>query len=169
MTDLTNLNYLEKYLQVHGIKYERIDKEEIFDRERHIAQCERHQIIVPCRGDDFQWDVICHKGSYGYDKGLLEIYGNIVDEEKDDDSVVGWLTAQDVIARIQAKDAIELLKKEQGSSEPMQLQYSKEKEEYWWYESICPSCGCHWITGDNKEQCFCPHCGQKVIDMGIDS
>lgn len=68
-----------------------------------------------------------------------------------------------------ARNALELLKKEQESSEPMQLQYSKDKEEYWWYESICPSCGCHWITGDNKEQCFCPHCGQKVIDKGIDS
>ena len=106
MTNLDHLNYLEKYLQVHGIKYERIDKEEIFDRERHIAQNERHQIIVPCSGDDFQWDVICQKGSYGYDKGLLELYGNLVDEEKDGDSVVGWLTAQDVIDRIEAKETL---------------------------------------------------------------
>ena len=104
MTDLTNLNYLEKYLQVHGIKYERIDQEEIFDRERHIVKCERHQINVLGNNGKPVWDAICQFGSYGYDKGLLEIYGSIVDEEKDGDSVVGWLTAQDVIARIQAKE-----------------------------------------------------------------
>lgn len=103
MTDLTNLNRIEEYLKEHGIKYERIDQDKIFDFEKHIAQCERHQIIVPCAGDNFQWDVICHPGSYGYNKGLLEIYGNIVDEEKDGDSVVGWLTAEDVITRIRQK------------------------------------------------------------------
>ena len=104
MTDLTHLDYLEKYLQVHGIKYERIDKEAIYDHMNFVVQSERHHINVLDNNWKKVWDALCHKGTYGYEQGLLEIYGDIVDEEKDGDSVVGWLTAQDVIARIQAKE-----------------------------------------------------------------
>lgn len=43
-------------------------------------------------------DVICHKYSYGGDKGLLEIQG-LVDEEYED-GIQGWLTAENVFARI---------------------------------------------------------------------
>ena len=95
---MEQLNILEQYLKEKGIKYQRIDK----TRAENFG-IDRHQIIVPCGGDDFEWDVICHMGSYGYEKGLLELYGNLVDEEKDGDSVVGWLTAKDVIDRIEAK------------------------------------------------------------------
>lgn len=42
-------------------------------------------------------DVICHKYSYGGDRGLLEIMG-LVDNEYDD--VEGYLTAEDVFKRI---------------------------------------------------------------------
>ena len=44
------------------------------------------------------WDVICQEGSYGYRDGLLEAYGDIVEA---DDVVEGYLTAQDVIERIE--------------------------------------------------------------------
>ena len=44
--------------------------------------------------------VICHKGSYGHAKGLLEIMGLLTEEEEAYDSVVGWLTAEDVFTRI---------------------------------------------------------------------
>lgn len=47
-----------------------------------------------------EWDAICFKGSFGYNAGLLEIYGSIVDEEKDGDSVVGYLTAADIMERL---------------------------------------------------------------------
>lgn len=60
----------------------------------------RKQIIVYENGKRV-WDAICHFGSYGYKEGLLEIMGSIVDVEKDGDSVVGWLTAQDVIKRLE--------------------------------------------------------------------
>lgn len=48
------------------------------------------------------WDAICSKDSYGGKKGFLEIMGDCLlsDEEiKDGYDVIGWLTAEDVIAR----------------------------------------------------------------------
>ena len=42
-------------------------------------------------------DVICHEYSYGGKEGLLEIMG-LSDDEEDD--VTGWLTAENVFARI---------------------------------------------------------------------
>ena len=51
----------------------------------------RNQIIVYDDTNTRLWDAICHHGSYGYEKGLLEIYGCICDD------VVGYLTADDVI------------------------------------------------------------------------
>lgn len=43
-------------------------------------------------------DVICHEYSYGGREGLLEIMGLVDDEICDD--VEGWLTAENVFARI---------------------------------------------------------------------
>lgn len=45
------------------------------------------------------WDAICHRYSYGGKKGLLEIMGDIVRNDVDD--VEGWLTADDILARLQ--------------------------------------------------------------------
>ena len=47
-------------------------------------------------------DVICHRGSYGYKEGLLEMMGLLTEEEGEEDDVVGWLTAWDVAQRIYA-------------------------------------------------------------------
>ena len=44
--------------------------------------------------------VICHKHSYGGSAGLLEIMGLLTPEEKECDDVVGYLTADNVFARI---------------------------------------------------------------------
>lgn len=46
------------------------------------------------------WDAVCHSSSYGHIDGLLEIYGSLVDEEKDGDTVAGWLTAEEVLMRV---------------------------------------------------------------------
>ena len=57
-------------------------------------------------GGKIDWktcDAICHDGSYGNYIGLLEIMGNLVDEVKTMDTVEGWLTAEDVLNRIDAK------------------------------------------------------------------
>lgn len=44
-------------------------------------------------------DVICHNYSYGGKEGLLEIMGLLTPEEEQDD-VVGYLTAENVLSRI---------------------------------------------------------------------
>ncbi|MBR4432323.1 MAG: hypothetical protein IKS76_03865 [Paludibacteraceae bacterium] len=67
------------------------------DRTDDIGQ---HIVIVYTQDGERLFDAICHYGSYGYHNGLLEIMGTIVDEDSDSDSVVGYLTADDVIDRI---------------------------------------------------------------------
>lgn len=94
---LVELDKLEFYLKGKGIPYVRVDNEDDI--------CPIHQIMVNCDEAGWpEWDVICHRGSYGYTDGLLEIAGSLVDEEKDGDSVAGYLTAQDVIDRIERKE-----------------------------------------------------------------
>lgn len=63
---------------------------------------EQNQILVVDSEGNYLWDAICHQGSYGYEDGLLEIMGEIVDPSCEDD-VEGWLTADDVIARVKEK------------------------------------------------------------------
>lgn len=107
MRDLTQLNKVEQYLKDNNIPYEREDKEDklvtIKVSDKHFPvyeQFDSHQICVPSR-ERRKWDVICHRGSYGAEQGLLEIMGTIVRPCRD--SVEGWLTADDVIARIEEK------------------------------------------------------------------
>jgi hypothetical protein len=90
--DLTELNKLEEYLKDHGFDYVREDwtnMESLDDIYDH------HQIIVMEDGRRV-WDVVCHYGSYGAVEGLLEGMGEIFEED-----VEGWLTADEVIARIE--------------------------------------------------------------------
>lgn len=94
---MTELDKLENYLKEHKIAYERIESEEMFGY--------RHGIFVPSRINRV-WDAICQFGSYGYEEGLLEIYGSIVGEKYGDkDYVRGWLTAEDVIHRIEEQES----------------------------------------------------------------
>jgi hypothetical protein len=92
---MSELDKLEQYLKDNGIGYERIDE--------NVDTWGRHQIKVFGSDSEIAWDAICHRGSYGFEQGLLEIYGTLVDEEKDGDSVAGWLTAEDVIKRIEQR------------------------------------------------------------------
>jgi len=102
MRDLTELNKLEEYLKARGMRYERFDNndETVGARDGIIYKFDLHQIIVPDSGSEAKWDAICQRGSYGAEEGLLEIYGVIVPESAGD-SVEGFLTAQDVIERIE--------------------------------------------------------------------
>lgn len=90
--EMIELDKLEKYLKEHNYHYERYDEEEDFYN--------RHQIIVMDEHGKRIWDVICHLGSYGYKAGKLEAMGSIVCN--DDDDVEGWLTADDIIERLEA-------------------------------------------------------------------
>lgn len=91
---MSELDKLEKYLKEHGYEYKR------YDTKRTSQTLARHQVVVFDHGE-MLWDAICHPGSYGYKEGLLEIMGDIVWYDIDGDSVRGWLTADDVIARIE--------------------------------------------------------------------
>lgn len=44
-------------------------------------------------------DVIQHCGSYGNQQDLLEIMGGLTEEEQENDSVLGYLTAEEVFKR----------------------------------------------------------------------
>lgn len=105
-TDLTQLNRLEEYLKGHGIPYERIDREIPDDESWWLHKySERHQICVPVeKGDERLLDAICQPGSYGYEFGLLEIMGTLVSQKQPNgDSVIGHLTADDVISLIEGR------------------------------------------------------------------
>ena len=99
---MSELDKLEKYLIEHRIEYNRYDVNQEWDvGDGVVIEMDRHQICVPEEGDRCKWDAICQRGSYGYELGLLEIYGEIVDEKKDGDTIVGHLTAEDVIKRLE--------------------------------------------------------------------
>lgn len=57
------------------------------------------QVWYPSK-NNAKMDVICHQYSLGGDEGLLEIMGLLTEEEQECDSVVGYLTAENVLARI---------------------------------------------------------------------
>lgn len=88
---MTELDKLEKYLKEKGYNYER--------KKSNIGIHSGAQIIVYNEKGDRQWDAICNWASYGHEKGLLEIMGSIV--KPGGDSVEGWLTAEDIIKRLE--------------------------------------------------------------------
>lgn len=90
----SEMDKLEEYLIENRIHYMRNMKGGHYDWD---------QIIVFDEHGFRDWDAICHFGSYGYEMGLIEIMGSLVNREKDGDSVVGYLTAEHVIERIKAK------------------------------------------------------------------
>lgn len=99
---MSEIDKLEVYLKERGIPYVRKNKSAMFPYPDYLFDW--NQIVVPSdKREEYEWDAICHYGSYGYEKGLIEIMGSIVDEEKVGDEVEGWLTAEDVIERIERK------------------------------------------------------------------
>jgi len=98
---LAELDKLERYLKSHGYICVRVD-------DTTPEHMERHQIIVYDLEDDIAedvraWDAVCHPGSYGYEKGLLEVMGSAVVRVYNDE-VEGYLTAQDIINRLEEND-----------------------------------------------------------------
>ena len=96
---MSELDILTQYLKDHNIPFERYDcSKEDFEADDECAfYMDRHQICVPNQ-QYMLWDVICQEGSYGYHDGLLEAFGDIVEAN---DVVEGYLTAQDIIERIE--------------------------------------------------------------------
>lgn len=88
---MKQMDLLEEYLREKEIKYQRKDMDG------------GEQIIVYDEDGYRIWDAVCTKYSYGHERGLLEIMGDIVDGRRMGDSVEGWLTAQDVIDRVEGR------------------------------------------------------------------
>lgn len=97
---MTELDKLQKYLEANKYSFIRHDNEENV-LNGYIISPGLHQIVVyldaECTEENRLWDVICHRGSYGYEKGLLEYYDGKSEP-------TGWLTAEDVIRLISNKE-----------------------------------------------------------------
>lgn len=94
MANLTEFNKLKQYLKDKDYNYNVV--ENYSDKPLN----EWHQIIVKGTKNNPLWDVICHYGSYGYERGLLEVSGDIVEKPED-----GYcLTADAVIKLLEAKN-----------------------------------------------------------------
>lgn len=82
---------LEIYLDDNGFYYMRIKSPTL------------NQLVAVNENGEKLWDVICNKWSYGYEQGLLELSGSLVTDDdiaKNGDTVVGYLTATEMIDRI---------------------------------------------------------------------
>lgn len=88
--DLTEFNKLAKMLKDAGIPHSN----------RHFELGNGRQIILFDSNGKKIADAVCHYISYGgRQSGLLEILGALTEEEIEDDSVLGWLTAEEVFKR----------------------------------------------------------------------
>lgn len=56
-------------------------------------------ILIIKRDGVYLCDAIYYRGSYGYNSGLLEIMGGLTLDEMKNDSVLGYLTAEEVFKR----------------------------------------------------------------------
>lgn len=81
MTNFTEINKLAAGLGAKGIEFK--------------LRPLNGGLQILCDG----WDAVCHDFSYGHEDGLLEIMGKIVQNEYDD--VEGWLTADEILERLE--------------------------------------------------------------------
>lgn len=113
---MTEMQKLDKYLTKHNIKHTYNRRWPETDKRQNIMRVTATgaiyhtkkentidggwQIVVNDDSGNYLWDAICGYGSYGFDRGLIEIMGCIVPEDVCD-SVEGYLTADDAIERIE--------------------------------------------------------------------
>lgn len=84
------------YNEIKKLAQGLLDREIMFDIRKLF---DGYQIVV---GDITNyWDAICHFGSWGHEKGLLETSGfSMEDNDGGDEGVIGYLTAEDILRRI---------------------------------------------------------------------
>lgn len=97
-TGFPELDKLEDYLLEKGIPHERSDESD--------GYFDWHQITVYADNAKTErvWDAICHYGSYGYENKLLEVMGKPFVREDSEDDVCGYLTAEDVIKKLEEQE-----------------------------------------------------------------
>ena len=92
------MDKLENYLSENNINY---------NRGRHRDGFSDWDQILVYDDDRLVWDAVCHEYSYGYEQGLIEIMdhcpkGLLTEDEREYDDVLGYLTAEDIIERLEA-------------------------------------------------------------------
>lgn len=126
---MTELDKLEEYLDDNGYTYRRTDHDDLLDERGRVYIMERHQIVVYDGAGGVDFDVVCHRGSYGYIDGLLEAAGGII-TPRDGDSVAGWLTAKDIINRLRTREKDKAIPGQMELSDIMEEKGNgKEKKE----------------------------------------
>lgn len=91
---------LKEMLEQAGIPFEFIYRTENYSGlPNYKERYQSYQICYP-QSKGRVCSVIETFGSYGNDEDLLEIKGLLTDEEAENDSVVGWLSAENVFNRI---------------------------------------------------------------------
>ena len=103
MENLQELDKLEKLLRERGLNVERCDEVKNFELP-WIGEITRHQVTVIDEKGKVVFDAICQTGSYGYQQGLLEIMDGTLKLTKVDDEVEGWLTADEIMKRLEVVD-----------------------------------------------------------------
>ena len=157
MIKIREMEKLEEYLKENEIPYE----EDFYNGYKQICV----PVINP---EERDWDAVCFPGTYGFEEGLLEIMGNILTpEDEEHDSVVGHLTAEDVIKRIELKKRKNGQRISWDEFNPNELYLMGET-----WEPIavsCPKCGEQLqrrediilTTYPPMRQYRCPVCGWK--------
>lgn len=85
---------LKKMLEDAGIPFEYDD--DVFGEGDNL---QARQIVVFVDDEGNNVDAIYNTASYGYTEGLLEIMGGLTEKEGSEDSVLGYLTAEEVFER----------------------------------------------------------------------
>ncbi len=100
--DFESLNYRIKpeYNEIFKLKSMLEENHIPFEWIEHKDFRNGYQICYPEKAEKCVCSVIEHSFSYGNEKDLLEIQGLLTAEEEDCDSVVGFLSADDVFQRI---------------------------------------------------------------------
>lgn len=100
VVELKEIFKLKVMLDNVNIPYEFLDRSYI-NYEKHELERPFYQIIVYDKETNNRLiSVIEGYGTYGVNSDLLEIQGLLTDEESENDSVVGYLTAENVFKRI---------------------------------------------------------------------
>lgn len=95
--EYTEIFKLKEMLEKNNIPHRFIDR-----KDEYVTVKEAWQILYP--NVNHPTDSVCSciqtPYSYGGERNLLEIRGLLTDEEYEYNSVVGWLTAEEVFERI---------------------------------------------------------------------
>lgn len=71
---------------------------------------------------DWDWDAICHSGSYGHENGLIEVMG--LPQCQDD--VIGYLTAEEILNMIDGLDSETIDHDDEPTSTPVKMRMTEK-------------------------------------------